>query len=172
MAEKPGPGEAEGAPIIDSTASPMRPSFIDRQVARIADARSVTIGLALAFVTLGLAGAIVMRLADPYNFPSIGLAFWWAVQTITTVGYGDHVPTTVAGRLVGAVEMVLGVSFIAFLTAGVTSTVIQRADAQTEQDDRIRTQQNTEAIVAALTDTRAAIDELGRRLDHIESKLD
>ena len=93
-------------------------SFIDRQVARIADARSVTIGLALAFVTLGLAGAIVMRIADPENFPSLGLAFWWAIQTLTTVGYGDHVPTTTAGRLVGAVEMVLGVSFIAFLDRG------------------------------------------------------
>ena len=150
---------------------PERASFIDRQVARIADARSVTVGLALAFVTLGLAGAIVMRIADPHNFPSLGLAFWWAIETITTVGYGDHVPTTTVGRLIGAVEMVLGVSFIAFLTAGVTSTVIQRADAQAEQDDRARTQKNTETIVAALSDNKAAIDELGRRLDHIESKL-
>jgi voltage-gated potassium channel len=74
-------------------------------VQRIANARSVTIGLAAAFVALGLFGAIVMRIADPHNFPSIGLAFWWAIQTITTVGYGDHVPTTDAGRLVGAFGM-------------------------------------------------------------------
>ena len=171
MAERQQPEGAGGRADIDSTAAPKRASFIDRQVARIANARSVTVGLALAFVTLGVAGAIVMRIADPQNFPSLGLAFWWAIQTITTVGYGDHVPTTTAGRLVGAVEMVLGVSFIAFLTAGVTSTVIQHADAQAEQDDRARTQQNTEAIVAALTDATTAIDDLGRRLDQIESKL-
>ena len=67
--------------------------------------------------------------------------------------------------------MVLGVSFIAFLTAGVTSTVIRRADAQTEQDDRARTRQNTERIVTALTDTKDAIDKHGRRLDQIESRL-
>ncbi len=112
-----------------------------------------------------------MRLADPHNFPSIGLAFWWAIQTVTTVGYGDHVPTTTTGRLVGGVEMVLGVSFIAFLTAGVTSTVIQRADANAQDDERARTEQNTQTIVAALTDTRTAIAELDKRLDQIESKL-
>jgi len=131
----------------------------------------VTVGLALAFVALGFVGAIAMRIADSHNFPSLGLAIWWALQTVTTVGYGDHVPTTTIGRVVGGVEMVLGVSFIAFLTAGVTSTVIQRADAKALEDDRARTDQNTQAIVAALTDTRTAIAELDTRLDQIESKL-
>ncbi len=154
-----------------SSPGPARASFIDRQVARIADARSLTVGLALAFVTLGLAGAILMRIADPHNFPSLGLAFWWAIQTITTVGYGDHVPTTTVGRLIGAVEMVLGVSFIAFLTAGVTSTVIQRADAQTQQDDRARTEHNTQTIIDSVTDTRTAVDKLSQQLDQIQSKL-
>lgn len=171
MAERRDPEDTGGLPHVDSSPNAEQGSFIDRQVARIANARSVTVGLALAFVTLGLAGAIVMRVADPQNFPSLGLAFWWAIQTVTTVGYGDHVPTTTVGRLVGAVEMVLGVSFIAFLTAGVTSTVIRRADAQTEQDDRARTRQNTERIVTALTDTKDAIDKLGRRIDQIESRL-
>jgi len=150
---------------------PNRTSLVDRQIRRIANARSVTVGLAISFVALGFVGAIVMRLADPHNFPSLGLAIWWAIQTVTTVGYGDHVPTTTTGRVVGGAEMVLGVSFIAFLTAGVTSTVIQRADAKALEDDRARTDQNTQAIVAALTDTRTAIAELDTRLDQIESKL-
>ena len=67
--------------------------------------------------------------------------------------------------------MVLGVSFIAFLTAGVTSTVIQRADAKAQADDRARTENTTHTIVAALTETRAAIATLDKRLDQIESKL-
>jgi voltage-gated potassium channel len=155
----------------DPAPGPNRASLVDRQVKRISNARSVTVGLAISFVALGFIGAIVMRLADPDNFPSLGLAIWWAIQTVTTVGYGDHVPTTTTGRVVGGVEMVLGVSFIAFLTAGVTSTVIHRADAKALEDDRARTDRHTQTIVAALTDTRTAIGDLDSRLDRIESKL-
>ena len=135
------------------------------------NARSVTIGLAVTFVGLALIGAILMRFADKHNFPDIGLAFWWALQTVTTVGYGDVVPTTTWGRVVGGVEMVLGVSFIAFLTAGVTSTVIQRGEAGGQQAERAERERSTQTIVDAVAETRRAVGELDRRLDQIESKI-
>ena len=113
----------------------------------------------------------MIRIADHDNFPSLGLAVWWALQTVTTVGYGDVVPTTSFGRVVGGAEMVLGVSFIAFLTAGVTSAVIQRGQAGAEEDERAQRERNTQAIVDVLTETRHAITELDQRLDRIESKL-
>jgi voltage-gated potassium channel Kch len=112
-----------------------------------------------------------MHLADPDNFPSLGIGIWWALQTITTVGYGDVVPTTDVGRVVGGVEMVLGVSFIAFLTAGVTSSVIQRNEDQTRAVERAERQRDTQAIVDALAETRRAIAELDKRLDTIESRI-
>lgn len=146
-------------------------SFVDRRVRRIARARSVTFGLALTFVGLALVGAILIRVADRQNFPSLGLAVWWALQTVTTVGYGDVVPTTVAGRVVGGIEMVIGVSFIAFLTAGVTSTVIQRGQAGTQEDDRDLGERNTQTIIDALNETKDAITALDTRLDRIESKI-
>ena len=131
----------------------------------------MTVGLALTFLGLALVGAIVMRIADPHNFPSLGLAVWWALQTVTTVGYGDVVPTTNAGRVVGGLEMVLGVSFIAFLTAGVTSAVIQRGGARTQEADRAQREQESQMIVDALTQTRHAVTELDTRLESIESRL-
>jgi voltage-gated potassium channel Kch len=127
--------------------------------------------LALTFFAVALVGAIVMRIADPHNFPSLGLAVWWALQTVTTVGYGDVVPTTDAGRVVGGLEMVLGVSFIAFLTAGVTSTVIQRGEAPTQEADRARRERESQMIVDALTQTRQAVTELDKRLEGIESRF-
>jgi len=95
--------------------------LIERRIHKIAEARSITIALAVTFVGLAFAGAIAIRFLDRESFPSFGLAVWWALQTVTTVGYGDVVPAGATGKVIGSIEMVLGVSFISFLTAGVTS---------------------------------------------------
>jgi voltage-gated potassium channel len=155
----------------DRTPQPGRPSLIERRARRIVNARSVVVGLALTFVALAFVGAIVMRIADPDDFPSLGLAIWWALQTVTTVGYGDVVPTTAVGRVIGSIEMVIGISFIAFLTAGVTSTVIQRGSAQAQEVERAHDEHNAKTILDALVETRQAITELDARLDRIESKI-
>ena len=144
--------------------------MVERRIQKIANARSVVVGLALTFVALAFAGAILIRIVDRANFPSFGLALWWALQTVTTVGYGDVVPTSNAGRLIGGVEMVLGVSFIAFVTAGVTSTVVQRSGAGERETERVQQEHDTQAIVDALTETRTAIAALDQRLDRIESQ--
>jgi voltage-gated potassium channel len=46
---------------------------------------------------------------------------WWAVTTVTTVGYGDKYPTTVAGRVVAAGMMMLGIGLFGVLTASLSS---------------------------------------------------
>lgn len=145
-----------------------RPTLIERRVRRITNARSVTIGLALTYVALALVGAIVIRIVDEHDFPTLGLAVWWAVQTVTTVGYGDVVPTTKAGQFIGGAEMVLGVSFIAFLVAGVTSAVIQRTQAGAAEDEQRRDENDLRTIINGLAELRAAISALDKRLDKIE----
>ena len=157
-------GDSDPAPKTE-------PTFIERPIRRIANARSVTFGLAAAFVVLAVFGAIVMRIVDQHNYPSLGSAVWWTLQTITTVGYGDIVPTTAAGKVVGGIEMVLGVSFIAFLTAGVTSTVIQRGGTGAAEADRGQRERHHQTIVQGLTETRNAIAELDKRLGQIESRI-
>jgi voltage-gated potassium channel len=144
-----------------------RPSLIERRIQQIANARSVTIGLAATFVLLAFVGAVVIRLADSHNFPSLGLAIWWALQTVTTVGYGDVVPTTRVGRVVGGLEMVIGVSFVAFLIAGVTSTVVQRGEAAGEEEK----EREFRTTVETLAQIRHAIGELDDRLERIESRI-
>ena len=148
-----------------------REAFIDRRARRIANSRSVTLGLALTFL-----GSPCRSHRDPasdgHNFPSLGLAVWWALQTVTTVGYGDVVPTSNVGRVIGGIEMVLGVSFFAFLTASVTSSVTQRAGASAQLDDRAHREQNTQRLLDALTETQRAIADLDTRMAHIESKID
>ena len=77
----------------------------------------------LAFITvvLGLVAGFVVTLIDRRDFPTFGTGVWWAIVTLGTVGYGDVVPHTGWGRVVGSAVIVLGVTFIAYLTATVTS---------------------------------------------------
>ena len=156
----------------DLTPKTERRSLTDRQVRRIANARSVTIGLAVTFLALAFVGAVVIRIADEQDFPSFGLAVWWALQTVTTVGYGDIVPTTNLGRVVGAVVMVMGVSFIAFVTAGVTSTVIRRERSGAEDAERAQRERDLQSIGHTLAEIGRGISDLERRLGGIESRLD
>jgi voltage-gated potassium channel Kch len=159
MAGQPSPDKEAKAPLLE------------RRIQKIVNARSVVMGLALTFVGISVAGAALMRIADPHNFPSIGLAIWWALQTVTTVGYGDVVPTSVGGRILGGVEMVIGVSFIAFVTAGVTSVIVQRGEAEAQEADRLRDERNTKTIIVSLTEAKQALAELGERLNAIESQI-
>ena len=80
-------------------------------------------------------------------------------------------PTTTVGRVIGGIEMVLGISFIAFLTAGVTSTVIQRGSAEAQAIERAHAERTAKTFLDAVYETRQAITELNARLDRIESKM-
>jgi len=64
---------------------------------------------------------------------SWGDAVWWALSTMTTVGYGDLVPVTTAGRLVAAVVMVVGVAVIGAVAAVVALAVAGRVAREEEQ---------------------------------------
>jgi voltage-gated potassium channel len=137
---------------------------VERRAERIANARSVTFGLAATFLALGMVGAIVMRVVAPHSFPTIGSSIWWALQTVTTVGYGDAVPTTTGGKIVAGIEMVIGISLISLLTAAVTSTVIQRGGSAAREEERLRDEQTAQTIIGAIA-------RLEDRLTRIESEL-
>jgi len=73
-----------------------------------------------------VATGLVAHLIDRKDFPTFGIGVWWAVVTLGTVGYGDVVPHTAWGRLLGSVVIVCGVTFISFLIAIVTSSSSMR----------------------------------------------
>jgi voltage-gated potassium channel len=72
-----------------------------------------------------LAGLIAHWIDD--GIPSIWLGVYWAVQTVTTVGYGNPTPTGTSGQVLAVMLMLLGTAFVAVITAAVTSVFIERA---------------------------------------------
>jgi voltage-gated potassium channel len=105
-----------------------------------------------------VSGAAI-SVADSSDFPNIGLGVWWAVTTVTTVGYGDVVPTTVGGRIVASLLMVVGIGFISILTATIASSFVARDidDAETVTLTEVMAALNRiEARLATLEDDRPA----------------
>jgi voltage-gated potassium channel len=74
-----------------------------------------------------LVGGAAMRIFDHKEFTTYGESLWWALQTVTTVGYGDIVPESTFGRIVGAVVMLNGIAFLTVVTASITSIFVERA---------------------------------------------
>lgn len=93
---------------------------------------------------------IVQRLADPQTFPTIWLAWWWAIQTVTTVGYGDVVPGQTAGKAMAAFVMVGGLSFLSILTATITSSFVARRQDQARARGEDPVMQKLEQIAERL----------------------
>ena len=82
--------------------------------------------LFLTIAVITVAYGVLMRFVDPHDFPTIGLALWWAASTVTTIGYGDVVPTTQFGRLVASGLMIFVFASLSLLTGVVASVAVHR----------------------------------------------
>ena len=85
-------------------------------------------------VAVTVIAGLLMRLTDPHTYPNIWLGLWWAIQTTTTVGYGDLVPDSAGGRVIAALVMVVGIGFITVSTAAITSAFLEAARRRRSAD--------------------------------------
>lgn len=118
--------------------------------------RAVVTVISIATTLVLLAGLLV-RLVEPEVFTSIGLAYWWAVVTVTTVGYGDVVPESPAGRIVATMLMLTGLGLIPTLTS-ITVSILVGKRARAQHEDLTR---QGEEHAAALKRIEARLDQLG-----------
>jgi voltage-gated potassium channel Kch len=119
--------------------------------------------IASATVSVTLVSGIVIHFADERNFPTIGRGMWWAVQTVTTVGYGDVVPETTGGKLVAAVVMVVGIAFIAVMTASITSVFIEAARRRVRGSDLEALADKLDRISASLVAIEDRLADAGHK---------
>lgn len=110
--------------------------------------------MGIAFLFLVLSGFLISGIDPAFNGPLDGI--WWAWVTMTTVGYGDLVPSTTEGRLFGMVLILLGLGLFSMLTASFSVFFIERDEQEmVEKED-----QNIKRI-----------NQLEARLDRIEHHL-
>src|SRR5262249_6422665 len=105
---------------------------LDRLIGRAQSPRTAAVVIASVTTTMTLVTGLLMTLLDERNFPSVGDGLWWAVQTVTTVGYGDTVAATAAGRSLAAIVMLLGIGFITVITAAITSAFVARSRGESD----------------------------------------
>ena len=143
----------EGSP----TAPPSRPhavKVLSRKTLTVR--RSVEI-IATVTVSMTIISGVVMHFTDEKTYPNIGDGLWWAIQTVTTVGYGDLVPNSTPGRVVAGLVMVVGIGFLTVITAAITSAFVESARGRFE---------------GSRTSTLSVkLDQIGTRLDRIEAEL-
>jgi voltage-gated potassium channel len=100
---------------------------IDRRLERATRPRQAAAIIATVSTAITVVSGLLMTVVDHKSFPSLGSGLWWAVQTVTTVGYGDYVPENVAGRIVATLVMLGGIGFLTVVTAAITSAFVARS---------------------------------------------
>ncbi len=121
-------------------------SFLERKLSRILrdppSIRAATgVIVSATLVVVAVSGVVIWAL-DHDEYPNIWVGMWWALQTVTTVGYGDVSPTNPSGRIIGAFVMLYGVAFVTIFVAAITSIFVTRASqergiAEDEAEQRI-----------------------------------
>jgi voltage-gated potassium channel len=114
-------------------------------------------GVASATFIITLCGGLLVRVTDPDVFANLWLGMWWAVQTVTTVGYGDVLPESLAGRLIATLMMMIGIAFLTVTTAAIGSLF--------SESTRRRIARNREDPV------HVEVQRLHERLDELVSEL-
>jgi len=112
----------------------------------------------VAIVLITMASLIVLQVergAPDANILTGRDSFWWAFVTMTTVGYGDHVPVTAIGQIVAMILMTFGVGIFAVLTGFLaTKLLVQQGEGEDHEED-VTT--NVKEEVAQLRQENAAI---------------
>ncbi len=103
------------------------------------------------------------RNAPKANITSFGDALWWAITTMTTVGYGDRYPVTFTGRIVAAGLMICGVALLGIVTASFASWFLRRV-AEDESAVQQATMRDVEALRAEVQGLRSEIRDLAETL--------
>jgi voltage-gated potassium channel len=98
---------------------------------------AITLKVAIASIFLAYVAAVQVTISERgvegSNIKNFGDGLWWAVTTVTTVGYGDRFPVTTEGRLLAVLLMLAGISLVGVITASVASWFVRMSQNDSGQ---------------------------------------
>ena len=108
--------------------------------------RTAVLLIAVSTLVIVAGSTLVAWTLDRQDFGSVGEALWWSLQTVTTVGYGDIVPDSARGQVIGGVVMLIGIAASAVLTALITSALFETVLRRHRADEEAGLQSQLEAV--------------------------
>jgi voltage-gated potassium channel len=121
--------------------------------------------LGVSFVVIMLAGLLMTAIEPSVTTPWDGI--WWAWVTVTTVGYGDIVPMTPAGKVFGGLLILLGVGMFSLMTASFSSFFIGRDVTKVEEE----IEKDMERLAREESDILSTIGRVGKGLQQLEERM-
>jgi voltage-gated potassium channel len=118
--------------------------------------------LAAALVVVVVAAAAVKDAesdSDNGNIKGLGDALWWALTTVTTVGYGDRYPTTAVGRVIAAGLMLAGIALVGVVSASIAAWFVERLRSVQHAEAETRTA--LAAVLSELQELRNTLEAMG-----------
>jgi voltage-gated potassium channel len=140
-----------------------------RTFGRPGDGTRVTV----AAVIMTVCAVVVFNVerSDPAsNIKTFPDALWWAVSTVTTVGYGDKYPTTEGGRAVAVILMLTGIALVGTITAAVAAWFVgstQKANRRAAEEDEDQAQAERSILLAEIAAVRTSLEELRAEIRRI-----
>jgi voltage-gated potassium channel len=110
----------------------------------------------LAIVVFG----IVEHLVEPKTFPTVWPGMWWSLETVTTVGYGDVVPVSTAGRIIASFLLLGGLAFLTVIIAMITGGFVARSQRQASAAGEDQMIQRIEQLSSELKEVHAEVQRL------------
>jgi voltage-gated potassium channel len=137
-----------------------------RRTQRSLAGRATVLVFTVAAVIMTVCAVVVFNVerSDPSsNIKTFPDALWWAVSTVTTVGYGDKYPSTEGGRAVAVILMLTGIALVGTMTAAIAAWFVgstQKANRKAAQEDEDQAQAERSILLAEVAAVRAALDQL------------